>query len=66
MSNNINYKGRDKVSHTDRLKDKKDVYNKVHQLIGHKGLDYDQRTNLLKTKKSLHHQIKQLDKLVKR
>ena len=66
MSNNINYKGRDKVSHEVRLKDKKDVYIKVDQLTKHKGLDYDQRTNLLKTKKSLYHQIKQLDKLVKR
>ena len=66
MSNNINYKGRDKVSHTDRLKDKKDVYNKVDQLTKHKGLDYDQRTNLLKVKKSLFHQVKQLDKLTNR
>ena len=54
------------MSHKDRLKDKKDVYIKVNELVTHKGLDYDQRTNLLKTKKSLYHQIKQLDKLVKR
>ena len=66
MSNNINYKGHDKVSHTDRLKDKKDAYIKVDELVAHQGLDYNQRTNLLKVKKSLFHQVKQLDKLVKR
>lgn len=54
------------MSNHDRLKDKKDVYIKVNDLVTHKGLDYDQRTNLLKVKKSLYHQVKQLDKLVKR
>ena len=54
------------MSHQDRLKDKKDVYIKVDQLINHNGIDYNQRTNLLKVKKSLYHQVKQLDKLVKR
>ena len=54
------------MSHKDRLKDKKDIYIKVDQLVKHQGLDYDQRTNLLKVKKSLHHQVKQLDKLAKR
>ena len=54
------------MSHQDRLKDKKDVYIKVDQLINHNGIDYNQRTNLLKVKKSLFHQIKQLDKLVKK
>ena len=54
------------MSHQDRLKDKKDVYIKVDQLVKHQGLDYDQRTNLLKVKKSLYHQVKQLDKITKR
>ena len=54
------------MSHEVRLKDKKDIYIKVDQLIGHQGLDYNQRTNLLKVKKSLFHQVKQLDKLTKR
>ena len=54
------------MNHQDRLKDKKDVYIKVDQLIKHNGLDYTQRTDLLKVKKSLFHQVKQLDKLVKR
>lgn len=53
------------MDHKSRLKDKKDVYIKVDQLVNHKGLDYIQRTDLLKVKKSLHHQVKQLDKLVK-
>ena len=54
------------MSHEVRLKDKKDVYIKVDQLINHNGIDYNQRTNLLKVKKSLFHQVKQLDKLVKK
>ena len=54
------------MNHQDRLKDKKDVYIKVDQLINHKALDYSQRTDLLKVKKSLFHQMKQLDKLVRR
>ena len=54
------------MSHKDRLKDKKDVYIKVDQLINHNGIDYNQRTDLLKVKKSLYHQVKQLDKLTKR
>ena len=54
------------MNHKDRLKDKKDVYIKVDQLINHNGIDYNQRTNLLKVKKSLFHQMKQLDKLVRR
>ena len=54
------------MDHEVRLKDKKDVYIKVNNLIDHQGLDYTQRTDLLKVKKSLHHQVKQLDKLVKR
>ena len=53
------------MSHKDRLKDKKDVYIKVNELVTHQGLDYNQRTNLLKVKKSLFHQVKQLDKLTK-
>ena len=54
------------MSHQDRLKDKKDVYIKINELVAHQGLDYEQRTTLLKVKKSLFHQVKQLDKLVKR
>ena len=54
------------MSHQGRLKDKKDAYIKVDELVAHQGLDYEQRTNLLKVKKSLFHQVKQLDKLVKR
>ena len=54
------------MSHQDRLKDKKDVYIKINELVTHQGLDYEQRTNLLKVKKSLFHQVKQLDKLTNR
>lgn len=54
------------MDHRVKLKDKKDIYTKVGQLIDHKGLDYTQRTSLLKVKKSLYHQVKQLDKLIKR
>ena len=54
------------MDHQDRLRDKKDIYVKVDQLVKHEGLDYSQRTDLLKVKKSLFHQMKQLDKLVRR
>ena len=54
------------MDHKSRLKDKRDIYIKVDQLVKHDGLDYTQRTDLLKVKKSLFHQVKQLDKLVKR
>ena len=54
------------MDHKDRLKDKKDIYVKVDQLVKHQALDYGQRTDLLKVKKSLFHQVKQLDKLVRR